>query len=545
MKKFLSIFVCLVSILSFFGCASDEQTMTGTIVGFVSEYANANTPVAGASVVINGKGFTKTTGSDGRYEFADVEPGTYSLAVSADGYQSTTKQVTVYAGQTANCDFQLSKAGSQVVVSPLTLAFGTDIDQLTFSISNNNSASLQYSITGYPSCLSVSPASATVAAKGTQTVTVRVNRDLVDKDISTSLLVNVGSDSYAVSVTIGHNATQEKLSVSETLLDFGQQYSELQFTLRNTGTSGDIAWSIDDPGVACLSVSPSKGTLAMGKEAKVTVRLDRTKMEADIQTFLTINAAGGSASVQVLATMKGSGSEGDNGGETGGGTGDDNVVLNGLYTYFTFNGETKDQTDTGLTATTNGTSFVNSYDGSQALKMSASGFLAIPEGLIDQRNMSISFWVKDLYDGHVFHVVKSNNDNAFTLTMQDGALKFIATSYHLNHQYSNCSAFMHGSLNGWHMITLTSDFNSTTYGTVTTKLYVDGVFVDVVTEDNNPFSESEGMSDQKNYNTGIKFVMGSSIKQANPTTITIDNLRVYKYRAITAEEVKQIYEFEK
>ena len=116
MKKFLSIFVCLVSILSFFGCASDEQPMTGTIVGFVSEYANANTPVAGASVVINGKGFTKTTGSDGRYEFADVEPGTYSLAVSADGYQPTTKQVTVYAGQTANCDFQLSRSGSQVVV---------------------------------------------------------------------------------------------------------------------------------------------------------------------------------------------------------------------------------------------------------------------------------------------------------------------------------------------------------------------------------------------------------------------------------------------
>ena len=104
---------------------------------------------------------------------------------------------------------------------------------------------------------------------------------------------------------------------------------------------------------------------------------------------------------------------------------------------------------------------------------------------------------------------------------------------------------MHGSLNGWHMITLTSDFNSTTYGTVTTKLYVDGVFVDVVTENNNPFSESEGMSDQKNYNTGIKFVMGSSIKQANPTTITIDNLRVYKYRTITADEVKQIFEFEK
>ena len=73
---------------------------------------------------------------------------------------------------------------------------------------------------------------------------------------------------------------------------------------------------------------------------------------------------------------------------------------------------------------------------------------------------------------------------------------------------------------------------------------VDGIYVDVVTEDNNPFSESEGMSDQKNYNAGIKFVMGGSINQATPTSIVLDNLRVYKYRAITAEEVKEIYEFE-
>ena len=37
----------------------------------------------------------------------------------------------------------------------------------------------------------------------------------------------------------------------------------------------------------------------------------------------------------------------------------------------------------------------------------------------------------------------------------------------------------------------------------------------------------------------------SCFYKKNTTTITIDNLRIYKYRAITAEEVKQIYEFEK
>ena len=542
MKRITSLMACLAGILCFLSCAKDVQDMTGTLHGFVSDYAQPNMPLAGVSVTVNGKGLSKTTGSDGRYEFPDLDPGTYTLSASADGYQTTTKQVTIYAGQTANCDFQLSRASSQVTVSPLTLAFGTDIDQLTLTISNNNSSSMQYSITDYPDCITVSPASATVAGKGKQTVTVRVNRDLVDKNISTSLLVNVGNDSYPVSVTIGHHEAQSKLSVSESLLDFGQQYSELQLTLKNTGTAGNISWSIDAPSVNCLTVNPDKGELAMGKEAKVTVRLDRTKMEADLQTFLTINAAGGSTSVQVLASKNSTGGE-TGGGENGGETEEDNVVLNGLYTYFTFNGETKDQTETGLTAITNGTSFADSYNGTKALKIPVSGYLSIPEGLVDQRNMSISFWVKDLYDGHIFHVVKSNNDNAFSLTMKDGALKFIATSYHLRHQYNNCSAFMHNSLKGWHMITLVSDFNSTTYATVTTKLYVDGIYVDVVTEDNNPFSESEGMSDQKNYNAGIKFVMGGSINQATPTSIVLDNLRVYKYRAITAEEVKEIYEF--
>ena len=309
MKRITSLIACLAGILCFLSCAKDVQDMTGTLHGFVSDYAQPNMPLAGVSVTVNGKGLSKTTGSDGRYEFPDLDPGTYTLSASADGYQTTTKQVTIYAGQTANCDFQLSRASSQVTVSPLTLAFGTDIDQLTLTISNNNSSSMQYSITGYPDCITVSPASATVAGKGKQTVTVRVNRDLVDKNISTSLLVNVGNDSYPVSVTIGHHEAQSKLSVSESLLDFGQQYSELQLTLKNTGTAGNISWSIDSPSVNCLTVNPDKGELAMGKEAKVTVRLDRTKMEADIQTFLTINAAGGSTSVQVLASKNSTGNE--------------------------------------------------------------------------------------------------------------------------------------------------------------------------------------------------------------------------------------------
>ena len=170
MKKNVSTFALGLSIVLLFlgSCVKDEEVLTGTISGFVSDYTNANAPIAGATVTINSKGLTKTTGGDGRFEFSNLEPGTYSIAISANNYQPTTKQVTVYAGQKANCDVQLEKAGASVEISPMNLSFGQGIEQLSFTISNKGNQSLTYSISNAPDYIEVSPASGTVAAKGNQ-----------------------------------------------------------------------------------------------------------------------------------------------------------------------------------------------------------------------------------------------------------------------------------------------------------------------------------------------------------------------------------------
>lgn len=96
----------------------------------------------------------------------------------------------------------------------------------------------------------------------------------------------------------------------------------------------------------------------------------------------------------------------------------------------------------------------------------------------------------------------------------------------------------------WHHIVLTSDFNKTTYATITTTLYVDGQTIDVVTEYANPFSESDTAN--RTYGTGVKFVMGGSAKLSNSNTLNginmaVDNFRVYDARMLTADEVKTIY----
>lgn len=207
MKKILFL---IVSIMLLASCAKDEEVMTGTIAGLVSDYSNANQPLAGVTVTINTKGLSKTTGSDGRFEFASLEPGTYVLQAQADGYQATTKQVTVYAGQTANCDFQLTKSGADVTISPLTLSFGKDVEQLSFSITNNGSQSLTYSISNTPDFVEVSPMSGTVAGKGKQAVSVHVlNRSQITTNRSGQLTVNVGNDSHVVSINVTNSVNTD------------------------------------------------------------------------------------------------------------------------------------------------------------------------------------------------------------------------------------------------------------------------------------------------------------------------------------------------
>ena len=237
MKKIFSLIFSLMLLL-LGSCTKDEVLMTASISGYVTDYVNANAPIAGATVTINTKGITKTTGSDGRYEFTDVEPGTYTLQVTANGYQATTKQTTVYAGEVTNLDFQLSPAGQNVEVTPQMLSFGPQSKSLNFSIKNKGNASLQYSITNYPSYITVSPASGSVSAKGTQTVTVNVNRDALTGDATCQLLVNIGNDSYPVNISINSQEVTQKLTVTPALLDFGTAYNELQFTVKNIGTAG-------------------------------------------------------------------------------------------------------------------------------------------------------------------------------------------------------------------------------------------------------------------------------------------------------------------
>lgn len=446
MRKTLEMLICFFATCFMVACSEEETDTTGTVYGRLTD-AISNEPIAGANIQITPGGKSTVTGSDGSFEFRDMEAGQYKLQAQKYGYQTNYKQIDVVAGKTASGDMPLL---------------------------------------------------------------------VIEKN--------------------------DEIELSPVQLYFSGSTKELVFAVKNIGSSSSVNWNISQIDVPWISISPLSGFTAKGKSTQVKVTLDRNLAGENNSTIITVNAGGGSLSlmINVDGTNKpDSGNENnpDDGGEDNPTEGED--VTNGLYAFFEFENSTKDS-KRNLNGSGIKTSFNTGHNGSHALDIPATGdaYLSIPEGLIDGKEMSISFWVKDLSDGHIFHVVNSDqNEAGFTLTMKGGMLKFIISNYNLNYQYENRPSFTHSDIGkGWHMITLTSEYGSPSV----TKLYIDGEYIDQTTEKH---------SSADAYEDGIKFIIGGKIEdykfKASATPMTIDNLRIYNNRCLTDKEVKSIYNFEK
>ncbi len=80
------------------------QPQPGKIYGYVYSQSTGQA-IPGATVTVEGVGST-TTDSNGYYEIT-VDPGTYTVQASADGYYSSQKTVTVNSGESVRADFAL------------------------------------------------------------------------------------------------------------------------------------------------------------------------------------------------------------------------------------------------------------------------------------------------------------------------------------------------------------------------------------------------------------------------------------------------------
>lgn len=651
-KRCLKFLYLLLGLAVVVACSKDEEVFTGNIMGKVTNAVTGEV-LQGVVVTISPTGLSQTTGSNGYFEFLDLEPRQYEIQARKSGYVTNNKSVTVVTGRDAQGDIQITPIvqDGKLELSVSSLNFGNKNTSLSFDIRNKGNKSLNWNISGLDKIdwFSINPTMGTLAAGKSNAVTVTLNRDLITENKEAVIIVNADNESLSLKITAEVENKSSKIVLNTNTLNFGTEYTSLSFDVKNAGNSGDVNWEITDIDVDWLKVSPMTGTTAIGKSSAVKVLLDRSKLpEGKHTTTFLVNADGESLRVTVNAEksqerylevnpsalvlgtaesatltiishngptayeLYGDGDfswarfdkvegvipeydsadastiekititadrEGvaageysftliirsdledynvpvtmtvekdDNGEDIP--SGDEVAVPYGLYTYYKFEDNFDDSSENMLNGFgSNSPSFVEGITPeSKAVKFSKTNnsSFVVPKPIIDSRMMSISFWGKNFADGNIFYMVSNQQSQPmFTLSMSGGQLKFIVTRYNNGYQYGNKGTFMHPTLTDgkWHHIVLTTDFNKTTYATITTTLYVDGQAVDVITEDANPFSE-DGYS-QSSYDTGTKFIMGGSVKLSysntlSGTNMSVDNFRVYDTRLLSSDEVQTIF----
>src|SRR5688572_14886560 len=88
------------------GSAAFAQ-VTGKVIGTVTD-SETGQPLVGAQVVVEGTNLGNVTNEDGYYFINNVPVGLEQLTAQYLGYQRTTQEQRVLAGQTMTVDFQLS-----------------------------------------------------------------------------------------------------------------------------------------------------------------------------------------------------------------------------------------------------------------------------------------------------------------------------------------------------------------------------------------------------------------------------------------------------
>jgi len=109
MKKIAILLSCTFLLGMLGGCGKDEVNLYSTLYGVISDHETGE-PIPVASIVLSPGGKTQTSGTDGRYEFQNLDPMQYTVTVQKTGYQTNRKTVTAVAAEKTEANIPLTKS---------------------------------------------------------------------------------------------------------------------------------------------------------------------------------------------------------------------------------------------------------------------------------------------------------------------------------------------------------------------------------------------------------------------------------------------------
>ncbi|HKV81240.1 MAG TPA: carboxypeptidase-like regulatory domain-containing protein [Candidatus Sulfotelmatobacter sp.] len=121
-----------------------QTTNAGTITGNVTDNTNAAVPDATVTITLKSTGVvrTATTNNEGRYVFANVDPGAYDLKVTKAGFSSTVisnQTVNVGTQLTENVQLQVGTVSTTVEVTSIP---GADLQTLNATVGTTLSGAI-------------------------------------------------------------------------------------------------------------------------------------------------------------------------------------------------------------------------------------------------------------------------------------------------------------------------------------------------------------------------------------------------------------------
>ena len=238
----VSALVISIVALMFASCASDSDiegntSVTGNISGVVKDQADGHL-LSNCSVSITPDNQSKITGDDGAFSFTKLKSGSYTITFKKTGYEDVSKTIDVKTGQTVDASVTMKSKGA-FSLSDNTFDFGDLNSTMSLVISNNSDTQTSFSISNIPAWAKFSSTSGTVAAEGTTSVSVEVNRDAVDYGQYTQNVVisykgntqgdvilvlnmaKVKQTTPTVAITAAKDITQNSFTIGGNLLETG------------------------------------------------------------------------------------------------------------------------------------------------------------------------------------------------------------------------------------------------------------------------------------------------------------------------------------
>ena len=286
-----------------------KEKATGRIQGIVTN-ANTTEPIQGVNISLSPSGASAVTGSDGRYEFNNLEPGNYTVQGVKQGYESNTKNISITAGYVSSGDMQLRPMVSGFRLNVEYLDFGPSFSQLQFKIINKSETiPLSWEIMESLNWMEVTPNTGNLSGGQETTVTVNIDRSLIQQSTTANLTVRSGDQSVVLPVNVTVNGNDgPQLHLSETSLDFGTTATSLAFYVQNTGpATTSLNWVCSSINVSWLTLNPISGNTAGGTSTQVIATIDRSQITGIVSTSVTVTGAGSSQAITFTASASGTG----------------------------------------------------------------------------------------------------------------------------------------------------------------------------------------------------------------------------------------------